>query len=112
MDDSLLVRRLERISDLLSNIQRILDRDCSSLEALCQSFALDEFHDEEMSVPRLFQTMQRRNVRMIQGSKHPGFPLEPGYALRIASKLLWKDLDGNRPSELRIRSLIDFAHTA
>src|SRR5215471_20155101 len=112
MDDSFLVRRFERISDLLSDLQRVLDSDRSTLEALFQRFAFDQFHNEEMPTVGLFQAMQRCNVRMIQGSKHPRFPLESGNALRIASKLFGKNLDGNQPSKLCIGGLIHFAHTA
>src|SRR5262245_5998101 len=112
MNDSFLVRRFERIRDLLSNLERLLDRNRSSLEAFLQSFAFDKFHDEEVPAVGLIQTMQRRNVCVIQGSKHPGFPLKPGHALRVTSKLFGKKLDGNRPSKLRIDSLIHLAHTA
>jgi hypothetical protein len=44
MDDALLVRRFERVSDLLRDGQRLGDRDRPARHALCEVLALDEFH--------------------------------------------------------------------
>ena len=50
MDDPLLVRRFERLGDLLRDRQRLVERDRAARDALRQVVALDQFHHERADV--------------------------------------------------------------
>ena len=46
MDDPLLVRRRQRLGDLLRDWQRLVERNRSARDAVSEVFALDELHHE------------------------------------------------------------------
>ena len=48
MDDSLLVRRFERLRDLLRDRQCLVDGNRSRAQCAGQAFAVDKFEDEKM----------------------------------------------------------------
>ena len=48
MDDALLVRLLEGLGDLLSDGDRLVDGDLSTLQPLREVLALDQLHGEEV----------------------------------------------------------------
>ena len=48
MDDALLVRRFERVRDLLRDRQRVGGRDRSARDEGAEVLALDQFHDERV----------------------------------------------------------------
>lgn len=49
---------------------------------------------------------------MIQRGQNPGFTLEPRNAIRVLSKGLWKNLDGDAAAQLPVCRLIHVAHAA
>ncbi len=85
MDDSFLVRRLQRFADLLRNPERFIDRNRPSLDALGQRFSIDEFHHQELASAGFFQSVDGRNVGMIQRCQHARFALESRHAFAIVS---------------------------
>ena len=54
MDDALLVRRFERLGDLLRDRQRFVERDRAARDALREIVALDQFHHERAVMPSAF----------------------------------------------------------
>ncbi len=66
MDDSLLVRRVECVGDLLRDGQDFIDRDRAAHNALRQIIALDELHHEGVHAGRLFGRIDRRDAGMVQ----------------------------------------------
>ena len=67
MDDALLVRRLERLGDLLRDRQRVVERNRAARDPLRQIVTLDEFHDEGAHPAGFFEAVDVRDVRVIQG---------------------------------------------
>src|SRR5215471_5603598 len=61
----------ERIGDLFRDRQRLVDRDRAARDPLRQVLAFDEFRDEGRDVRRLLETVDRPDVRMIEGRKLP-----------------------------------------
>ena len=57
MNDPLLVRRFERLGDLLRDGQRLVDRDRPARNALRQVLALDEFHHQRTDTVGFFETV-------------------------------------------------------
>jgi hypothetical protein len=66
VDDVLLMRRFERIGDLLRDGQCLIDRQGSACDPLRQVLTLDEFHDQRAHPAGFFQTVDVRDVRVVQ----------------------------------------------
>ena len=77
MNDPLLVRRFERLGDLPRDRQRLVERNRAARDPLRQVLALDELHDERGDALGFFESIDRRDVRMIQRGEDFGFALEP-----------------------------------
>ena len=84
MDDPLLVRRLQCLGDLLRNGQGFVNWDGASRDALRQILALDELHDQRTDTVGFFETVDVRDVGMIQRRERLRFAREPRESIRIA----------------------------
>jgi hypothetical protein len=67
-------------------------------------------HDQELRSGRLLQTVDRRDVRMIQRGEHVRLALEARHALGIMAEPVGDDLDRDVAAELRVARAIDLAH--
>ena len=112
MNDPLLVRGFERLGDLLGDWQRLVERNRAARNALRQILALDEFHDERRDVGGLLETVDRRDVRMVEGREHFGFALKAREAIRIAGDRRGQHFDRHRPLQIAVGRAIDLAHAA
>src|SRR5262245_51112930 len=113
VDDALLVRRFERIGDLPRNRDGLVDRESAGLrQALGQGQALDELHHERPGVSRLLESVQLRDVRVVQSGERSGFTLEPISAYGIGRRVVRQDLEGNLSTEPGVLGAIDLAHPA
>ena len=66
VDDPLLVRRFERVGDLLRDGQRLVERDRAARDALRQVVALDQFHHDRTHTAAFFEAVDVRDVRVIE----------------------------------------------
>ena len=74
----LLVRRFERLGDLLRDGQRFVDRDRASRDALRQDPRPRRVPSRARVTPSaLFEPVDRRDVRMVQRGEDLGFAREP-----------------------------------
>jgi len=71
----------------------------------------DQLHDEGVNAVRLFETVDVRDIRMVQRGERLGFAREPPQAIRIVGKGGWKDLHCDIAVKPGITSPIDLAHT-
>ncbi len=76
VNDPVLVRRFERLGDLLRKGQGFVERNWSARDPLRQVIALDEFHHERESAAALFEPVNRRNVRRFEGGQSFRFALK------------------------------------
>ena len=63
-----------------------------------------------MRLAALLGAVDLGDVRMVEQRQRPCFALEARDPIRIASEILWKDLDRNLASELGITGTVDLAH--
>ena len=112
MDDPLLVRRFERLHDLLRDGQRFVDRHGAASNPLGEILAFDQFHHEGLDAVCLLQPIEGRNVRMIQGGQCPGFARESGHAFGVGRECLRQNFDRHRALEPRIAGAIHLTHAA
>jgi hypothetical protein len=113
VNDALGVRRLQALGDLVGDLNRVLDRDRSSLDSLREVFAFDQFHDEEdlARIDRL-QPEQRRDVRVIHTRQDLRLTLEASESLGVVSKSFRQDLDGHVPLEAGVLGAVYLTHAA
>ena len=112
VDDASLVRRFERVGDLLRDRERLLNWHRAALQPLGERLPFDQFHHEKMAVARFLHPVERRDMLMIQRGEDLRFTFEPGDAIVIERQCFWQDLHRDFAAELRIARAVDFAHAA
>ena len=91
VDDALLVRGLERVGNLPRDRQRLGDRrgrvhaagSAATRDPLRERLALDQLEDQAAHAVRLFDAVDRADVRMIQRGEHPRLALEAREPIRV-----------------------------
>src|SRR5262245_59382265 len=73
MNDPLVVRSFESFGNLFRNHERFTSGNWTTGDARRERFASYEFHHEELPLARFFQTVDCRDVRVIQRRQHPRF---------------------------------------
>ena len=111
MNDPLLVRGFQRFRDLLRDRERLVDRSRTACDALRKIVALDQLHHQGGEVRGLFESVNRGDVRMVEGREHFGFALEARQAIRITRHRGGQHLDRNLAFQIRVGGLIHLAHT-
>ena len=67
---------------------------------------------QRTSVVSLFETVDSRNVRVVQAAEDVRLALEPSQPIRISRKRLRQDLQRHLPVQRGVGGLIDLAHPA
>src|SRR4029434_352261 len=83
VDDTLLVRGLQRVCDLLRARQCVTDRDWTFGNAVGERRPFDQLHDERLCVAGVFQAVHVRDVRMVQRGENLGLALKPRQTIVI-----------------------------
>jgi hypothetical protein len=52
----------------------------------------------------------RADVRMVQGGRRLGLPLEAAEGLRVLGEFFWKELEGDVATQLQVFRLVDHPH--
>src|SRR6516162_4727296 len=112
MDDPLVVRGLERGRDLPRDRQRLVEWNRPSRDPLVEVLAVDEFEHEELRAVGFIETVDRTNVRVIEGGEDVCFATEAGDTLGIAREARGQDLQRDVTSELDIFRAIHLPHAA
>ena len=84
MDDPLLVRGFEGLGNLLRDGERLIHRDSALGNAVGQRRSLDQFHHERDGARALFEAVNLRDVRMVQGGEDFSLALKPRESVRVA----------------------------
>jgi WD40 repeat protein len=85
MDDALLVRRFERLSDLSRDRHHVVDRQRTACDQLRQILAFDELHHERV----VFDAVDVCDMWMVERGQH--FGLAAIYLLSNRQCILWQD---------------------
>lgn len=94
---ALLVRRLERVGNLPGDRQRLVERDGSLRDAVGKRRPVDEFEDERGRVAAVFETVNLRDVRVVQRREELRFAAYPT-SFPSAS---WQSPDRDAPAFVR-----------
>ena len=106
--DALLVRVFQRFGDLARNGQSFLERHGPARDPFGEGGAFDQFENKRA----LFDTVDRRDVGMVQRGQHLRFAGEARQAVGIGGENVRQDFDGDVAIELGIGGAIDGAHAA
>jgi hypothetical protein len=112
MDDVLLVRRFERLSDLLRDLERFLDRHRATSDPISERRPIDEFHHQRVYAIRVFEPMDMRDVLMVERCEHLRFTCEAGETLGIVREEVGQNFEGDVALELRVLGPIHLSHPA
>jgi hypothetical protein len=91
---------------------RLRSGQAGRMEQVGEGFARDVFHDQSVRVAGVFDTVDLRNVGMIERGEQRGLAAEAGEAVGVARELLGEDFEGHVALQLGIVAVIDLAHTA
>ena len=72
----------------------------------------DELQNQKLRAIDFVETVDRRDVRMIQGSQQLGFAFEPGQPVCVPGERIGEGLDRDLAPEARVSRLPDLAHSA
>ena len=112
MNDALFMRGFKSLGDLFSDGQRLINRDRSLLDPICQGPPFDKLQNQCLLALGLFQSVDVSDVGMVERRQNFGFALEPCEAIRIIRERLRQYLQGHVPVELGISGSIHLPHAA
>src|SRR5262245_16455980 len=110
MNDALCVRRFEGFDDLLGDRERLINGNRTLCDAIRECRAFDQLHHQRAGPVRFLQTVDRRDVRIIELREYFGLTLEPREAFRVARNRLWQHLDGHRALQVSVGGAIYLPH--
>ena len=111
MHDPALVRELERFRHLPCDDERLLERQRAA-HVTVETNTFDEFHHQGLDLAGALESVDLRDVGMVQRGQRLRLAFEAHQAVGIGGKKIGQDLDGNVTIELRIAGAIDLAHSA
>ena len=112
MDDTGLVPRFERFRDLPRDRNDVFDRDRAFLDPLGERRPFHELQHERSNAVRFLESMDARNVRMVQRCEKLRLALEPRETIGVLRKRMGKHLDRDITVELRVARAVHLPHTA
>ena len=110
MNDPGPMRFVERVGDLHTVSQRLVDAERTSSQTIRKRLALEILHDEERRTVLFAHVVQRADVWMIKLRNRAGFAVEALTELRIGSERAGENLDRDRAIEPCVARLVDLAH--
>ncbi len=108
MHHAFFVSSFERVRNLRGNLQRLLQRNRTRSDAIRQRRAFDQLHHDGT----VFESVDHRDVGMIQRRQHFGFTLEASQAVRMMRQCRGQNFYGDIAVELCVASAVHFTHAA
>ena len=112
MDDALLVRGFQRVRHLSGNAQRLVQRKRSAREPLREILSLDELHHEGAHATGFLETVDVRDIGVVQRREGMGFACEARQPIGIAGEGVRKDLQRDVAIEPCVTGPEHLAHAA
>ena len=112
VDDSVVVRELERVADLRHDGQRLARRHPARAQELAQVDAIHELHQEEVQPLGASELVEGDDVRVVELGQGSGFPGEPLGKRRRVTEAGRQDFQRHGAVEFALTGLVDRAHPA
>ena len=110
VNDAEVVRGFQRLRDLPRDRQCFVERYWSARNPLRQILSFDELHHQRRHAIGLFESVNVRDVRMIERCQHLCFAAETRQAIRIVGHRRQQHLDRDIAIQLRIARAIHLTH--
>jgi hypothetical protein len=112
MDDAAFMGVLEGFADLFGDRQGFIGRDWAGLNAIGEGRSFDKFHNQSVGSGGIFETIDGRDVGVIEGGEKFGFAAETGEAIVVDGDRSGENLQGYLAAEFAVEGAVDFAHSA
>ena len=112
MDDALFVRRFERLGDLPRDREYFIDGEGSLGDPIGERRPFHQFQHERLHARRLFETVDRADVRMIQRGEDLRFTFEAREPFNVQGKGIRQDHQRDVAMQPRIARAMQLAHAA
>ena len=112
MHDPFVVSGVQRVDDVPGDPDGLSHRNRAAPQPRRQCLAHDELEHEAADALGFFRSINRADVRVIQGRQHTGLALEARQPLGMVGKRAREDLDGHVAPELRVARAVHLAHAA
>jgi len=112
VDDAPVVRGVERLGDLPRDRQSLVEWHRALRDAVRKGRSFNQFEDQRLPSVGVLETVDGRDVWMIQRGEHLCLTLEPCQALGVVRHSRQQHLDRHLAIELRVARPIDRAHAA
>ena len=94
------------------------DRQCfvqgnrTARDPIGDRLALDQLEHERVGLAAVFESVNRRDVRMIERGEELRFPFETSQAIGVEREIGWEHLESDISISFRSRARYTFAHAA
>src|SRR5688500_9121192 len=112
MNDTLFVCCFQRFSDLFRDQEGVSDWNPTLRSRIGKRRSLNERHHERRRAIGLFQSMNLRDIRMIETSEHFCLALEAGQALGVGRDCVWQELDRDATFQVEVSRPVNLSHSA
>src|SRR3954463_12881743 len=102
MDDALVVRRVERVRYLNSDIEQTVEHHRRARDHAVERGAFELLHADEPLAIRFVDLVDGADVGMVQRRSRPRFPLEAFECCGIARQLWRKKFERDAAAELQV----------
>ena len=80
------MRGLQRLGDLTRDLERVVDREGTALQAIGQRLSLHQFHHQQVTSVILLKIVDDGDVGVVQRGEQLRLALETGDAVRFGRK--------------------------
>ena len=110
MDDPQSVRGFDRIDDLTPDRDGLVHIERPARQTIGQRRTLDQFENEATHTIHGLDSVDGRDVRVVEGRQQPGLALDAGQSLGVGCKFRRQHFQGDASAQPRVAGLIDVAH--
>ncbi|MEO6236337.1 MAG: hypothetical protein ABIQ52_05015 [Vicinamibacterales bacterium] len=103
---------LQRVSDLAGDGQGCIQRDGSLRDPIRERGPVNELQHERAYAAGLFEAVNMRDMRMVEGGEYFRFAREPREPFGVARERLRQNLQRHVAIQRRVAGAIDLAHAA
>ena len=112
MNDPLSMSRVQGIGNLPRTLQGITDGERTARDSRRQRLTVRQLHYDCVQSVGLLETVNSRDVGVVQGGEDASFALEPREPIRIGRERGRQELDRDVTAKPRVAGAIDLAHPA
>src|SRR5262245_57653196 len=106
------LRCFECFTNVLGNIQSLLNRDWTARNALGERLPFDKFKYEKPGTVCPLEIVNRSDIGMVKRGENFGFSLKSAHPICVTRELIGQNFDGHVAFELGVTGAIDLAHPA